>query len=250
MKILAIESASLTASAALVTDGILTAEYTVNDRKTHSQTLLPMVDEICRMVQLDKREIDAVAVSSGPGSFTGLRIGAATAKGIGLALGIPLIGVPTLGALAYNFWGSDALLCPVMDARRGQVYNALYHCREELEPLTEARAIAAEDLIRELCGREERVIFLGDGVPVIREAAEKRLTVPYLLAPAHQSRQRAASVGALGERMLAAGECVKAADFVPFYLRLSQAEREREEAVRLNQEKALAAGIAPRVKDR
>lgn len=249
MKILAIESASLTASAAIITDDILTAEYTVNDRKTHSQTLLPMVDEICRMVQLDKKEIDAVAVSAGPGSFTGLRIGAATAKGMGLALHIPLLPVPTLDALAYNLWGTDALICPVMDARRGQVYNGLYHCREELEMVEKARAIPAEDLIRELNERNERVIFLGDGVPVLREIAEQNLAVLHSYAPAHQSRHRAASVGALGMKMLREGKSVKAADFVPFYLRLSQAEREREEAVRLNQEEKLAAGIAPRVED-
>ena len=100
MKILGIESAALTASVAIVTDGLLTAEYTLNHKKTHSQTLLPMLDEISRMAELDKGDIDAVAVSAGPGSFTGLRIGVATAKGLGLALGCPLVAVPTTAALA------------------------------------------------------------------------------------------------------------------------------------------------------
>ena len=138
MKVLGIESAAGTVSLALVTDGILTAEYTVNHKKTHSQTLMPMLDEICKMTELDRGSLDAVAVSSGPGSFTGLRIGAATAKGIGMALRIPLIAVPTLAALAYNFWGTSALICPLMDARRGQVYQALYRCENQLETVQEA----------------------------------------------------------------------------------------------------------------
>ena len=150
MIILGIESAALTASTAIVTDGILTAEYTVNHKKTHSQTLLPMLDEICRMAELDKTKIDAIAVSAGPGSFTGLRIGAATAKGLGLALERPIVPVPTLEGLAYNLYGTDALICPVMDARRSQVYNGLFRCRETLETVEPSRAVSVGELIREL----------------------------------------------------------------------------------------------------
>ena len=243
MIILGIESASLTASAAIVTDGILTAEYTVNHKKTHSQTLLPMLDEICRMAELDKTKIDAIAVSSGPGSFTGLRIGAATAKGLGLALELPIVPVPTLEGLAYNLFGADALICPVMDARRGQVYNGLYRCRETLETVEDGRAVSAAELVRELNGRGERVIFLGDGIPVIRSVAED-LTVPYSFAPANSNRQRAASVAALGAVYFAEGKAVPSADFAPDYLRKSQAEREREaaEAAGADAEQALAAG--------
>ena len=118
MRILGIESSALVASVALVTDDILTAEYTVDFKKTHSQTLLPMIDEVARMLELDLNTIDAIAVAGGPGSFTGLRIGAATAKGLGLALEKPLIHVPTVDALAYNLWGAKELVCPIMDARR------------------------------------------------------------------------------------------------------------------------------------
>ncbi len=114
MKILAIDSSGLVASAALIADGVLVAEYTVDYKKTHSQTLLPMVDEILRMTEQDLEGIDAVAVSGGPGSFTGLRIGAATAKGLGLALEKPVIGVPTVDALAYNLYGTERLICPMM----------------------------------------------------------------------------------------------------------------------------------------
>ena len=120
-----IESSSLVASVALVTDDILTAEYTVNFKKTHSQTLLPMLDEIVKMLGLDLETIDAIATAGGPGSFTGLRIGAATAKGLGLALKKPLIHVPTVDAIAYNMWGASGLICPIMDAKRCQVYTGL-----------------------------------------------------------------------------------------------------------------------------
>ena len=126
MKILGLDSSGLVASAAVVEEDITIAEYTVNYKKTHSQTLIPMLDEIKRMTELDLHTLDAIAIASGPGSFTGLRIGSATAKGLGLALDIPIIPVPTVDALAYNFYGCSALVCPLMDARRNQVYTGLY----------------------------------------------------------------------------------------------------------------------------
>ena len=129
MKILALDSSGLVASAAVVEDDITIAEYTINYKKTHSQTLLPMLDELRRMTELDLHTIDAIAVAAGPGSFTGLRIGSATAKGLGFALDIPIIPVPTVDALAYNLYGSDKLICPLMDARRNQVYTGLYTFR-------------------------------------------------------------------------------------------------------------------------
>ena len=126
MKILALDSSGLVASAAIVAEDVTIAEYTVNHKKTHSQTLLPMLDEIRRMTELDLSTIDAIAIACGPGSFTGLRIGAATAKGLGLALNIPIIPVPTVDSLAYNLYGSEKIICPLMDARRNQVYTGLY----------------------------------------------------------------------------------------------------------------------------
>ena len=130
MRILGIESSSLVASVALVTDDVLTAEYTMNFKKTHSQTLLPMLDEIANMLELDLNTIDAIAVAAGPGSFTGLRIGSATGKGLGLALKKPLIHIPTVDAMAYNLYGCPDLICPIMDARRNQVYTGLYRFRQ------------------------------------------------------------------------------------------------------------------------
>lgn len=130
MKILAIESSSMVASAAIMTEETILAEYTINHKKNHSQTLLPMIDEIVTMTETDLAEMDAIAVSGGPGSYTGLRIGSATGKGLGLALNKPMIHIPTMDAMAYNFFGTDRLICPIMDARRQQVYYGFYHCEE------------------------------------------------------------------------------------------------------------------------
>ena len=125
MKILGLDSSGLVASVAVLEDNNLCAEYTVNFKKTHSQTLLPMLDVIAEMIQLDLNTVDGIAVAAGPGSFTGLRIGSATAKGLGLALQKPLLAVPTLDALAYNIFDAKELVCPIMDARRNQVYTGV-----------------------------------------------------------------------------------------------------------------------------
>ena len=229
MRILGIESSSLVASVAIVEDETTMAEYTVNFKKTHSQTLLPMIDEMVKLLEIDLSTVDAIAVSGGPGSFTGLRIGSATAKGLGLALEKPLIHVPTVDAMAYNLWGSDALICPIMDARRNQVYTGLYHCRRGLETVMEQCAMDMMDLIRKLNDMGERVIFLGDGVPVFRSRIEETLTVKALFAPAHVNRQRASAVAALGAVYFKEGKTETAMEHKPDYLRKSQAEREREE---------------------
>ena len=151
MKILAIDSSGMPASAAVAEEGRILAEYTVCFKKTHSQTLLPMIDAISRMIDLDPASLDAVAVAGGPGSFTGLRIGSATAKGIGLALDRPLVHVPTLEAMACNFFGSSRILCPMMDARRSQVFAGIYSFRNEtLDILTDQRPVRIEDLVKEL----------------------------------------------------------------------------------------------------
>ena len=234
MRVLGIESSSLVASVALVTDDILTAEYTVDFKKTHSQTLLPMLDEIVKLLELDMDTIDAIAVAGGPGSFTGLRIGAATAKGLGLALKKPLVHVPTVDAMAYNMWGAEGLICPIMDAKRSQVYTGLYHTRDALEVVMEQQPMDMRELAGLLNKKGERVIFLGDGVPVYEDIIREMLTVPHAFAPAQMNRQRAASVAALGmNALLDARGCqgvrvVTAAQFTPDYLRKPQAERQRE----------------------
>ena len=171
MKILALDSSGLVASVAIMEDDNLVAEYTMNYKKTHSQTLLPMLDELKKAVQLDLESIDAIAVAAGPGSFTGLRIGSATAKGLGLALNKPLIGIPTTEALAYNLYGTDedTLICPIMDARRNQVYTGLYCFQKgQLQTVKEQDALPVDTLLEELNQMGKKVIFLGDGVQIGR----------------------------------------------------------------------------------
>ena len=132
MNILGIDSSGLVASVALQSDDKLVGEYTIHNKKTHSQTLLPMIHDMLEMADVSVKELDAIAIASGPGSFTGLRIGAATAKGLGGALSIPLIAVPTLEGLAYNLAGAEALVCPIMDARRQQAYYGIYDVSKEV----------------------------------------------------------------------------------------------------------------------
>lgn len=229
MQILAIESAATTASAALWKDGLIAAEYTVDFQKTHSQTLLPMIDTIMTMVQAEKKELDAVAVSSGPGSFTGLRIGAATAKGICQALNIPLVPVPTLEGMAYQCFDAASYVCPIMDARRNQVYTALYQfAGGEFIEVLEPRAEGIDRLAERLNEMEMPVLFLGDGVPVHQEYLKEQMQTPVLFAPAHMNRQRAGAVASRAAVLLAEGKGIDGADFAPEYLKPSQAERMRE----------------------
>ncbi len=228
MKILGLDSSGLVASVAVVEEDVLLSEYTVNHKKTHSQTLLPMLDEIARMIELNLEEVDAIAVAAGPGSFTGLRIGSATAKGLGLALDKPLIAVPTVDALAYNLYGTQGIICPLMDARRGQVYTGLYGFeRGRFEVIRPQEAVGIEEILGKINAQNRETVFLGDGVPVFREVIEKECRVPHTYAPAHVNRQRAAAVAALGVLYYKEGKLQNARDHQPEYLRLSQAERER-----------------------
>lgn len=238
MKIIAMDSSGLVASVAVIEDELLIGEYNVQYKKTHSQTLLPMLDELKRMVDLDLTTIDGIALAAGPGSFTGLRIGSATAKGLGFALDIPLIEIPTLDGLACNLYGSDKLICPIMDARRNQVYTGIYEFISQgdrpisyrLNALVPQCAVSIEEIAQKCNSYGREVIFLGDGVPVFEKKLEELLEVPYGFAPAHMNRQRAAAFGFLAFEYLKGGKVVKAEAHAPEYLRLSQAEREKQEA--------------------
>ena len=234
VKILALDSSGLVASVAVLEDDNCIAEYTINYKKTHSQTLLPMLDEVSRMIELDLSTVDAIAVAAGPGSFTGLRIGSATAKGLSQALGKPLIGIPTVDGLAMNLYGMDKVICPLMDARRNQTYTGLYEFvrREngyELVVLKEQCAVALDEIVDSINEMGREVIFLGDGVPVFKSQLEEKVSVPFSFAPASCNRQRAAAVGTLAFSYARQGKMEDAASHMPDYLRLSQAERERKE---------------------
>ena len=240
MRVLAIDSSGLTATVAVVEDTQTVAEYTINYKKTHSQTLLPLIDEVVKMTELDLNTIDAIAVAGGPGSFTGLRIGSATAKGLGFALNKPLIHVPTVDGLAYNVYGCEDIICPIMDARRNQVYTGIYTFSKKagtkegsnlVEPVFQVikmqMAVSIEELAERLNRYRRPVVFLGDGVPVYENILAEKLTVPYSFAPAYMNRQRAAVVGTLGIQYYKAGKFETAEEHRPDYLRVSQAERER-----------------------
>lgn len=239
MRILALDSSGLVASVAVVEDGAMDdqviAEYTVNYKKTHSQTLLPMLDEIVKMTEMDLNTIDAIAVAGGPGSFTGLRIGSATAKGLGLALKKPLIHIPTLEGLAYNLCGIADIVCPIMDARRGQVYAGIYTFDDQkIQVLEDQMAVPIEELgekLKTYLAEGRRVTFLGDGVPVHKKKIEEEILPgeSITFAPANMNRQRAASVGTLGMQYYKDGKIETAMEHEPDYLRVSQAERERKE---------------------
>lgn len=235
MRVLAIDSSGLTATVAIVEDDTTIAEFTINYKKTHSQTLLPMIDEMVKMVEADLNTIDAIAVAGGPGSFTGLRIGSATAKGLGLALGKPLIHIPTADAMAYSIYGCEDIICPIMDARRNQVYTGIYQMDgDKLQVLEAQMAVEIDELAKKLCTYGKPVIFLGDGVPVHKDRLEKELMTNYdiAFAPAHMNQQRAAAVGMLGIQYYKEGKTETAMEHEPDYLRVSQAEREREERLK------------------
>ena len=224
MLMLALESSAKAASAALFQDEKLLAVSVENAGLTHSRTLLPMAEQLIKNLDKTVRDIDVVAVAHGPGSFTGLRIGMAEAKGLCWALDIPAIGVSTLEAMAYggpNMEGS--MLCCVMDARRGQVYNALFTVKDgKPERLCEDRAIEIENLIPELLAAKKTWILLGDGAQLCYNAMKDR--VPVVPAPEPLCIQNARGVGlaAMGKQPVSGNM------LLPVYLRLSQAERERQ----------------------
>lgn len=231
MKILGIDSSGMTASVALAADDILMAEFTINNKRTHSETLLPMIDKMLDTVGVEPSELTAVAIASGPGSFTGLRIGAATAKGLALALDIPVVAVPTLEGLSYNLAGDKRLIVSVMDARRNEVYAGAYNVKlKDSETVIQETALPVNELLDKLEELGREVIFVGDGISVVKNAlSERELRVPFSFAPVHSERQRGASIALLGKLYFEAGRGMVSDDFAPEYLRKSQAERVKDE---------------------
>lgn len=227
MRILALETSAKSASCAVVEDGVVLAHSFQCTGLTHSRTLLPMVDAMLQNAELPLSSVDAFAVSAGPGSFTGLRIGVSALKGLAWAEDKPCVGVSTLFAMAQNLSHADALLVCAMDARRAQVYHALFEAKDGvLTRLTEDRAIGLDELCAELSGDARRKLVLGDGATLAHDYLTEH-GVDCTLAPAALRYQNAVGVALAAGTALARGEGVSAQELAISYLRVSQAERER-----------------------
>lgn len=228
MIILALESSAKSASVALMEDGVLLAQYSQCTGLTHSRTLLPMVEDMLKNTEMKLEDVDLIAVAHGPGSFTGIRIGVSTVKGLAWAAGKSCVGVSTLASMAWHGLTFDGIVCPVMDARRSQVYNALFEMKNgKPERLTPDRAIALEELANELKASGREVYLVGDGAKMSFEYLSNE-GIRCVVAPENVLYQSAWGVGmaALGEKTGTAD------DLLPVYLRLSQAERERQERMK------------------
>ena len=228
MKILALETSAKAVSAAVSEDGRILASGYQDTGLTHSRTLMPIVEHILKNTGLTVADMDAIAVAAGPGSFTGIRIGVSAAKGLAFAADKPAAGVSTLAAMARNVAFSDGLVICTMDARRQQVYNALFEARNgHLTRLTPDRAISLEDLAEELRGDPCPKTVVGDGAKLCL-AHMTASGIPCRLAPAHLVMQNAMSVALEAEAMAAEGKLVSAQALEPVYLRPAQADRLRQ----------------------
>ena len=225
MKILALDTSSQAASCCLLEDERPVGLFYMDAKLTHSQTILPMVEQVLKACQQKLADVDLFAVSNGPGSFTGLRIGTAAVKGMAHGLGKPCVGLSTLEGLAYNLVGHGGIVCAVMDARCNQVYAALFDLDNDLRRITEDMAISLEELQDILKKQEKDVILVGDGAVLCYNSIKEQENCRVRLAPAHQRLQNAYSVGLAvlrGHRE----EAVQARELAPSYLRLPQAQRE------------------------
>ena len=227
MKILSVDSSAVAASVAVTSDGRLLAEYTLNNGNTHSETLLPMIENILKALGISISDIDLFACSSGPGSFTGVRIGAATIKGLAFAQEKPCVGVSTLEAIAENAKLRGGLICPVMNARRSQVYTALFRSDgKELVRLMPDSAMAISELDEALAAYGEEVCFCGDGYEITLSLLRKTKAAH---TPERLRHQSAFSVAEVAAREYEKGNTVNDSALSVNYLRPSQAERERAE---------------------
>lgn len=228
MKILAVDTSTSAATAAITEDGRLISEYVLNINRAHSQKIMSIIDELFSMSGVKPADIDLYACSSGPGSFTGLRIGASIIKGMAQTFGKPVAAVPTLDSLAYNLYNCTGLVCPILDAQREMVYSNLYSWEKgRLVKVEDLRVIPIEDLIELIREKSVPTTFLGDGVALFRGNLEKGLK-EYYVAPADSLLPRASSCAALAEDMYEKGLTCTYDTFRLTYIRKSQAEVEYE----------------------
>ncbi|HBD64845.1 MAG TPA: tRNA (adenosine(37)-N6)-threonylcarbamoyltransferase complex dimerization subunit type 1 TsaB [Clostridiales bacterium] len=229
MKVLAIESSSITASCAVSDNEKLLGEYTLNHKKTHSEKLMPLIESLMTDLNISIQDIDVIAISEGPGSYTGLRIGAAIAKSMAYAVNIPIVNVPTMKSMAGNVLDLNKLIVPVMDAGAGRIYSGIYRWEnQELITVVEQFPCNIHELTDMLNEYEEPVIFNGDGSVNYRSVIEEKFKGKMHFAPERFNYLSASTLVYIGWSMALKGELIKASDFRPQYLRLSQAERNRK----------------------
>lgn len=229
MKILAIESASVTASCAVSDGDNILGEFTLSHKKTHSEKLMPLIEELMRELDIKLQDIDVIAVSEGPGSYTGLRIGAAIAKSMAFAANIPIVNIPTIKSLAGNIYDADKLIVPIMDAKAGRVYTGIYKWENDnLVAVKEQFPCNLDELIALLNKCDESVIFNGDGSVNYKNEIVKKFNRKPLFAPSKFNYLNASTLSYIGYRMAEIGDTVSASEFNPQYLRLSQAERNQK----------------------
>lgn len=229
MKVLALETSSMVASAAIINEDKLLAEFTINNQKTHSQMLMPIVEQVIDRLNLTPYDIDVFAVSSGPGSFTGIRIGVATVKSLAQALNKPVVGVSGLDGLAFNMVHFNGVICPMMDARNGQVYTALYRSNGvEIEMLENYMAIRVVDLAALLLRAGETVMFCGEGAHIHKDLLTKELGERAKFAQSSFMFQKASSIAVLALKKANLNELLNYNELQPYYLRKSQAEQKCE----------------------
>jgi len=230
MKLLALDTSSMTATVALLDDDKLIGEYTLNHKKSHSQKLIPMIDELIKSCDLTPKDIDVFAVSLGPGSFTGLRIGIATITAMAQALDKTVVGVPTLEALAFNLFNCEGLICPIIDAQRDSVYTGVYQCMDgNMVEVVEPQMIHIDDLISILKEEDEKVFFVGDALEKFYDILKERLREQFNVPPKRFLIPSASSVGEVARIKLKQGIT---SDIIPIYMRKSAAEVQYDERMK------------------
>ncbi|QIB27470.1 tRNA (adenosine(37)-N6)-threonylcarbamoyltransferase complex dimerization subunit type 1 TsaB [Caloranaerobacter azorensis] len=238
MKVLAVDTSSIVATCAILDEDRLISEYILNNKRTHSQKIMPIIKEILESSELKPEDIDVFAVSIGPGSFTGLRIGVATIKSLAHALGKSVIGIPTLDALAFNLPYSEGIIVPMMDARRDRVFTGIYKWENgSLCVIQKPDVMELDELMNILKERDESIIVNGDGTLVYRQKIIEALGDRVFFAPKSANMARASSVAELALSRAKEGKFENFFDLVPDYLRKSQAQREYEEKIKCCGEK-------------
>lgn len=229
MLVLSVDSSSSTATCSLVSSNGILGEINLNDKKQHSILLMDLIDRLLKDYDLKVKDLDGFVISQGPGSFTGLRIGMATLKGMALGSNKPLVCISALEGLAYNVVSFNGIICPIMDALRNNVYTCLYKSENNcLESLTNEDCLSLEELVAILKDKNEPIIFLGDGVAKHKDYLKENLP-NCTFAPNHSNFPHASSIGELGIKLLENGISHNLNTSAPIYLRKSQAEREYEQ---------------------